>query len=115
VQEDGSTALMVACESGHTDIVKLLLVAPGLDVNAANVSRVSGNACVCRHVVLRMVGRSCRRLDSTVCRMPEVLGSCMRLQSAIWRWWISSSPVVQTRPGFVGLLAIGFVLSALSM
>jgi ankyrin repeat protein len=42
VQEDGSTALMVACSSGHTDIVELLLAAPGLNVNAAYVS------CVCR-------------------------------------------------------------------
>jgi ankyrin repeat protein len=47
VQEDGSTALMVACWKGYTNIVKLLLAVPGVDVNAANVSRVSGNACVC--------------------------------------------------------------------
>jgi hypothetical protein len=41
VQEDGSTALMCACKSGHTGIVKLLLAAPGLNVNAAKVSCVS--------------------------------------------------------------------------
>ncbi len=42
VQYDGSTALMVACKRGHSDIVKLLLAVPGLDVSAANVSSVSG-------------------------------------------------------------------------
>jgi len=42
VQEDGSIALMVAYDEGQTDIVKLLLAVPGVDVNAANVSRVSG-------------------------------------------------------------------------
>ncbi len=42
VQEYGSTALMFACSSGHTDIVELLLAAPGVDVNAAYVSCVSG-------------------------------------------------------------------------
>jgi hypothetical protein len=42
VQECGSTALMVAYDEGQTDIVKLLLAVPGVDVNAANVSRVSG-------------------------------------------------------------------------
>ena len=47
VQEDGSTALMVACKKRLMDVVTLLLAAPGVDVNAANVSRVSGNACVC--------------------------------------------------------------------
>jgi hypothetical protein len=33
---------MVACESGHTGIVELLLAVPGLDINAAMVSCVSG-------------------------------------------------------------------------
>ncbi len=42
VQEDGSTALVEACSNGHTDIVKLLLAVPGVDVNAAKVSCVSG-------------------------------------------------------------------------
>ncbi len=42
VQEDGYTALMVACEEGRTGIVELLLAAPGLTVDAANVSCVSG-------------------------------------------------------------------------
>ncbi len=52
---DGWTALMVACGTGRTDIVTLLLAVPGVDVNAVNVSCVSVNACVCRHVVLHMV------------------------------------------------------------
>ena len=38
---------MVACNAGYTDIVTLLLAVPGVDVDAANVSRASGNACVC--------------------------------------------------------------------
>ncbi len=42
MQEDGSTALMVACQRGDSDIVKLLLAVPGLDVNAADVSCFSG-------------------------------------------------------------------------
>ncbi len=42
VQEDGSTALMAACSNGHTDIVTRLLAVPGVDVNAAQVSCVSG-------------------------------------------------------------------------
>jgi hypothetical protein len=33
---------MAACQKGHTDIVTLLLAAPGLDVNAEMVSCVSG-------------------------------------------------------------------------
>jgi hypothetical protein len=34
---------MVACDEGHSDIVKLLLaVPPGVDVNVADVSCVSG-------------------------------------------------------------------------
>jgi hypothetical protein len=33
---------MLACESGHTDIVELLLAAPGLTADAAKVSCVSG-------------------------------------------------------------------------
>ncbi len=33
---------MVACEEGHTDIVTLLLGAPGLDINVVDVSCVSG-------------------------------------------------------------------------
>jgi len=42
VQEDGRTALMAACSKGATDIVALLLAVPGVDVNAAKVSCVSG-------------------------------------------------------------------------
>ncbi len=42
VQEDGLTALMVAYGNGHTDIAKLLLAVPGVDVNVADVSCVSG-------------------------------------------------------------------------
>ncbi len=33
---------MVVCKKGHADIVTLLLAVPGVDVNAANVSCVSG-------------------------------------------------------------------------
>ena len=33
---------MEACERGVTDIVKLLLAVPGVDVNVADVSCVSG-------------------------------------------------------------------------
>jgi hypothetical protein len=33
---------MEACERGATDIVKLLLAVPGVDVNVADVSCVSG-------------------------------------------------------------------------
>jgi hypothetical protein len=33
---------MVACSRGHADIVTLLLAVPGVDVNAAKVSCVSG-------------------------------------------------------------------------
>jgi hypothetical protein len=33
---------MVACSNGATDIVELLLAAPGVDVHAAKVSCVSG-------------------------------------------------------------------------
>jgi hypothetical protein len=33
---------MVACERGHADIVTLLVAVPGVDVNAAKVSCVSG-------------------------------------------------------------------------
>jgi hypothetical protein len=33
---------MVACSKGATDIVALLLAVPGVDVNVANVSCVSG-------------------------------------------------------------------------
>jgi ankyrin repeat protein len=42
VQEGGWTALMAACGEGYTNIVELLLAAPGVDVNAAKVSCVSG-------------------------------------------------------------------------
>ncbi len=42
MQEDGSTALTMACARGATDIVHLLLAVPGLNVNAAMVSCVSG-------------------------------------------------------------------------
>jgi ankyrin repeat protein len=42
VQEDGYTALMAACSNGHTNIVKLLLEVPSVDVNAAKVGCVSG-------------------------------------------------------------------------
>jgi hypothetical protein len=40
---------MAACAWGATDIVALLLAVPGLDVNAANVSCVSGRRL---HVVI---------------------------------------------------------------
>jgi hypothetical protein len=33
---------MAACEKGATDVVDLLLAVPGLDVNVADVSCVSG-------------------------------------------------------------------------
>ena len=33
---DGSTALMLAADGGHTETVTALLAAPGLEVNAAN-------------------------------------------------------------------------------
>jgi hypothetical protein len=33
---------MVACEWGHTDILMLLLAVPGVDVDVADVSCVSG-------------------------------------------------------------------------
>jgi hypothetical protein len=35
---------MVACKWGHTDIVELLLAVPGVDVDVADVSCVSGDA-----------------------------------------------------------------------
>jgi hypothetical protein len=50
VQEDKSTALMVACKKGHVDIVTLLLAVPGVDVNIAKVGCASGK---CVHVVIR--------------------------------------------------------------
>lgn len=38
--DDGSTALMCACEHGHAEIVRLLLATPGCDVALSdNVSR----------------------------------------------------------------------------
>jgi len=49
VQKYGSTALMVACEEGHTDIAKMLLAVPGVDFNVADVSCVSGKRL---HVVI---------------------------------------------------------------
>jgi hypothetical protein len=45
VQEDGHTALMLACESCHTDIVKLLLAKPRLNVNAAKVGCADAMIC----------------------------------------------------------------------
>ncbi len=42
MQEDGSTALTVACAWGAKDIVMLLLAVDGVDVNAGMVSCVSG-------------------------------------------------------------------------
>jgi hypothetical protein len=45
VQEDGVTALMVACLEGVTDIVRMLLTVPGLNVNAAKVP-LSSELCV---------------------------------------------------------------------
>ncbi len=42
VQANGETALMVACDEGHTDIVHLLLAVPGLNVNAGKVSCMKG-------------------------------------------------------------------------
>ncbi len=47
LQYDGRTALMVACEKGHTAVAKLLVADPGLNVNAAKVSRVSGRPACC--------------------------------------------------------------------
>ncbi len=52
---DGSTALIAACSNGHTDIVTRLLAVPGVNVNAAKVSCVSGkrlhavisHCCIC--------------------------------------------------------------------
>ncbi len=41
-QEYGRTALMLACERGDTVIVALLVAVPGVDVNVATVSGVSG-------------------------------------------------------------------------
>ena len=49
VQEAGWTVLMAACERGDMDIVTLLLAAPGVDVNAAYVSCVSGETPACRY------------------------------------------------------------------
>jgi hypothetical protein len=49
VQKVGRTALMEACSKGATDIVELLLAVPGVDVNVANVSCVSGKRL---HVVM---------------------------------------------------------------
>jgi hypothetical protein len=49
VQKYTGTALIAACSNGHTDIVKLLLAVPGVDVNAAKVSCVSGT---CLHAVI---------------------------------------------------------------
>jgi hypothetical protein len=42
MQKYGRTALMVACKKGHTDIAKLLLAVPGVEVDLADVSCVSG-------------------------------------------------------------------------
>ncbi len=57
-QERGWTALMVACEQGDTDIVALLLAVPGVEVNAANVSCVSGKRmhAVMSHRHVRSLG-----------------------------------------------------------
>jgi hypothetical protein len=49
VQQYTGTALREACSNGHTDIVELLLAVPGVDVNAARVSCVSGT---CLHAVI---------------------------------------------------------------
>jgi len=49
VQKDGLTALLVACKEGATDIVKLLLAVPGVNVNVAHVSCVSGDTPACRY------------------------------------------------------------------
>ena len=38
LQEDGWTALMAAAKKGETEAIKLLLAAPDIDVNHANVS-----------------------------------------------------------------------------
>jgi ankyrin repeat protein len=47
VQVDGWTALMVATKRGHTDIAKLLLAVPGVDVNTVDdVSCVSRFTCM---------------------------------------------------------------------
>lgn len=43
--EDGSTALMCACEHGHGDIVKTLLAHPGCDAT------LTDNVSLCRNIV----------------------------------------------------------------
>ncbi len=47
VQNDGRTVLMVACSKRATDIVELLLAVPGVNVNAVDVSCVSGETSAC--------------------------------------------------------------------
>ncbi len=52
---------MAACKKGHTDILELLLAVPGVDVNVADVSCVSGRRL---HVVISYCYVRC---ESEVC------------------------------------------------
>ncbi len=58
---------MEACEKGHTDIVKLLLEVPGVDVHAAQVSCVLG-----------------KRLHDGI-TMGSVTGTLARCEPEVWQ------------------------------